>query len=331
MELNIEFPPKRGKSPTHVSMVGGVHYVPPDRENEFFRTYIELVKRKGTKLHLVEQCNTQEFKFFLDIDFKAPEALSVQEIIDLSTKISKFVDGGKCLVLISNSKPAGDLIKSGIHIVWFDYIVDLEEAHRVRDNLVKEMGTEHNWNDILDTSVYRAGIRLPWSYKYNKKTGKHESCYLPPCFLSETQAFREVSQQPDEFVLKLASVRVSSSGKREGRFTKTQLAKAIDDGGKLSDVELFIRNFVPGQKKAIVKRIMKMSDTRLVVDTNSRYCENKGGIHSGNRVYFVINNDGILFQRCFCKCDISRKKGFCNNFSGKKYKLTASLKKKLFD
>ena len=330
MELAINFPPKKGKSPSHVSMRGGVHFVPPDREDEFFKTYAQLVN-DGSKLYLVEQCNTKEFKFFLDIDLKAPEALSIKQITNICTRISKIVDGGKSVILVAKPKPVGDEIKSGIHMVWFNYVVELEEAYKMRETLVRELGDDYNWEAILDTSVYRAGIRLPWSWKYNKKTGQDESCYLPLCFLTEKQVVREVSQKPDAQVLKLCSVRMSKSGKREGQFSKAQLARSIDDNGKFNEVENFIRKFVQGHNKTIVKNIMKKDSNFLVIDTNSRYCENKGGIHSGNRVYFVVNGDGILYQKCFCRCDINRRLGFCKDFKGTKYRLPGSLMKKLFE
>lgn len=330
MELSIDFPAKKGKSPSHVSMRGGVHFVPPDREDEFFRTYERLVK-ENVKLYLVEQCNTQEFKFFLDIDLKAPEALDIPQITDICKRISKIVDGGKCVVLVAKPKQVGDQVKSGIHMVWFNYVVELEEAMNVRNQLVAELGTDYNWEDILDTSVYRAGIRLPWSWKYNKKTQQDESCYLPLCFLTEKQVVREVSQQPDAQVLKLCSVRMSKSGKREGQFSKAQMAKSIPDDGRFGELEIFIRKFAEGQKKTRVKSIMKKEANFLVVDTNSRYCENKGGIHAGNRIYFVINKEGIMYQKCFCKCDINRRLGFCKDFRGQRYRLPGSLVKKLFE
>jgi len=124
---------------------------------------------------------------------------------------------------------------------------------------------------------------------------------------------------------------MSRSGKREGHFSKAQLSRSIEDNGKFAELEQFIRTFVEGQKKASVKNIMKKDSSFLVIDTNSRYCENKGSIHSGNRVYFVMNRDGIMYQKCFCKCDISRRMGFCKDFKGTKYRLPGSLMKKLFE
>jgi len=329
MELSIEFPPKRGKPASHVSMRGGVHYVPPDRESEFFRLYCKLVRQK-TRLHLVEQCNTNEFKFFLDIDYKSPEALTIQDVEKLATDICRLVDGGKCLVLVANPKQQGDLWKSGIHMVWFEYIVDYEQAMEARNKLVQELPPDKDWSNILDTSVYRGGLRLPWSWKYNKKTEKEEVAYLPLCIITERFTIREVDQAPDEALLKLASVRMSGSGKREGRFSQKDLTNSIQDKESYLEYEKFIRMNVPGNKKTIVRNIMK-KDKYFIVDTNSHFCENKGGIHSGNRVYFVVDSTGMMYQKCFCRCDISRRKGFCAEFRGTKYRLPGPLWKKLFE
>ena len=332
MELSLNFPAKRGKHATHVSMRGGIHYVPPDRENEFFSTYIRCIK-EGSKLYLVEQCNTNEFKFFMDIDYKAEKALTVPDVMALSKKITKIVDGGKCLVLISNPKQVGDKIKSGIHLIWFEYIVDLDEAYKIRENVLKDMEPGHDWENILDKAVYRGGLRMPWSNKYNKKTGQDEISYLPLCIITENQGVREVSHSPDETILKLASVRISTSGKREGKFTQNQVENSVSNiNGKFGDLERFIRQFIPGQRRTVVRNIMKQGEENIfIIDVNSRYCENKGGIHSGNRIYFVVNKKAELTQRCFCKCDISRRKGFCNNFRGKAYKLPSPLWKKLLE
>ena len=329
MELTLEFPPKRGKSTSHVSMRGGVHYVPPDRESDFFRLYCNLV-RQGNRLHLVEQCNTNEFKFFLDIDYKSQEALTISDVEKLTMDICKLVDGGKCLILVANPKQQGDLWKSGIHMIWYEYVVDYDQAMEARNKLVQDLPPGKDWENILDTSVYRGGLRLPWSWKYNRKTEKEEVAYLPLCIVTERFSVREVDQAPDEALLKLSSIRMSSSGKREGRFSKKDVENSIQDISTCMDYEKFIRLNVQGNKKTIVKNIMKR-DKYFIIDTNSHYCENKGGIHNGNRIYFVVNSDGMMYHKCFCRCDISRRKGFCADFKGTIYRLPGPLWKKLYE
>ena len=329
MELSIDFPPKKGKSPSHVSMRGGVHYVPPDRESEFYRLYVRLVK-EGKHLHLVEECNTNEFKFFLDVDYKDDTPLTITDVESLAQRVCKIVDGGKCMVLVSNPKKQEDKWKSGIHMVWFDFVTTYDEAMETRNKLVEELGDDKNWEAIMDTAVYKGGLRLPWSWKYNRKTGQEEYPYLPLCIITERFVIRDVSQDPDELLLKLSSIRMSKSGKREGRFSKKLMESAMQNNGTCEAFEKFIRMNIPGNKRTYVKNIMK-NDDYYIIDTNSHYCENKGGIHNGNRVYFVVNNAGELYQKCFCRCDISRRKGFCSTFRGSRYTLPKPLSQKLLE
>ena len=63
---------------SHVLMDGGKLSVPFDRLNEFYEKYIEAI---GTseKLFVVEQ-KTPTYNFFIDIDYKDHESLSIEEI-----------------------------------------------------------------------------------------------------------------------------------------------------------------------------------------------------------------------------------------------------------
>ena len=63
---------------SHVLMDGGKLSVPFDRLNEFYEKYVEAVK-SGEKLYVVEQ-KTETYNFFVDIDYKAPEPLGIDDI-----------------------------------------------------------------------------------------------------------------------------------------------------------------------------------------------------------------------------------------------------------
>ena len=56
---------------THVLMSGGILCVPSEETQDFYREYIQAINL-GTKLYVVEQ-KTDLFKFFVDLDYKAPE------------------------------------------------------------------------------------------------------------------------------------------------------------------------------------------------------------------------------------------------------------------
>ena len=63
---------------SHVLMDGGVLSVPCDRLEEFYRVYVNCVK-SGEPIFVVEQ-KTDIYNFFLDIDYKDSEALTLERI-----------------------------------------------------------------------------------------------------------------------------------------------------------------------------------------------------------------------------------------------------------
>ena len=56
----------------------GVLYVPYDRLNEFYAKYIEYIKKE--KLYVVEQKTLDSYNFFVDLDYKDDEALTVEQV-----------------------------------------------------------------------------------------------------------------------------------------------------------------------------------------------------------------------------------------------------------
>ena len=320
--LQIYYPHNK-KNISHVSMTGGSIFVPPDKTNEFAQHYIDAVN-DGKKLFLVEQNNQENFRYFVDIDYKSEEALTEDGMLTMVKNIVAHVDEGSAMVLISEPKKTHDgKIKSGIHLVWYDFVTTLEDAIRLREEI----------NPLaygsVDVSVYKAGIRLPWSYKYDHKTKRVEGYYIPVCIVSPGGNVREVDSKPSVDTFKLCCVRSVKSKRREGGFSQNQLANSIEDPELYFKVEHFIRKYLEGQGRTDVKNIFKFKDTFLV-NTGSRYCENKQGRHSNNHVYFVINKHGHVYQKCHCKCDVDRKKGQCEHFHGQKHMITKEIHKKLY-
>lgn len=222
---------------SHVLMDGGVLSVPFDRLDEFYTKYVEAVN-SGDKIFVVEQ-KTETFNFFVDIDYKANAALSVERIEHLSRTICDRVAslGGKsCLVSVAKPKKvANNKIKTGVHLNWEGYTVDQKAAVALRGHLLNFLKIEdpnENWEEIVDKSVYGnpetgtkgSGFRLPWSHKKGKhnecggkgcavceNTGKlTEGCYLPVFrYLHGTpfSMLMRVSPEPTIELLKAATVR----------------------------------------------------------------------------------------------------------------------------
>lgn len=67
------------------------------------------------------------------------------------------------------------------------------------------------------------------------------------------------------------------------------------------------------------------------VRTDSLFCFNKGGEHSHNNIYFLINERG-MYQKCFCQCETTegRKFGLCRDYKSSPYTLPNNVLKELY-
>jgi len=179
-----------GSNISHVLMDKGVLSVPFDRLNDFYEKCVESYN-SGEKIYVVEQ-KTENYNFFVDLDYKDEEALSPESVKSycqvICDKVKKF--GGKdALISYALPKPGGkDLIKTGIHINWSGFVVNRSSALALREHIINTLNTVYgskNWSDIVDIAVYGSssrktqgsGFRMPWSHKI----GKHEKCSGKGC------------------------------------------------------------------------------------------------------------------------------------------------------
>jgi hypothetical protein len=355
-------------------MDGGVLSVPYDRLTEFYKVYVDCVNR-GELIFVVEQ-KTDIYNFFVDIDYKDSEALSLERIEKLSRVICEKVNslgGGDSLVSISKPKMQNDQVKSGVHINWPNFPVDQTNAVYLRKHIINTLTTLYpteNWEKIIDNSVYGnpekgtkgSGFRMPWSHKKGKhadcggsgcplceKSGKiTEVAYLPIFKFMGQGPFKlleRVGQEPSVEMLFAATIRsdskesrtveppdnLQSRKKKEGSFTREQAKNEVSDPEILHSIEKFI-NGMSGHEKARITKIFKSDKSdAYFVGTDSSYCENVGGSHSSNHVWFLIQEkDMKVSQKCFCRCETLRKNGFCKDFTGKSHCLTPTIGNKLF-
>tara|TARA_R110001606_G_scaffold25571_1_gene83056 strand:+ start:1659 stop:3113 length:1455 start_codon:yes stop_codon:yes gene_type:complete len=354
---------------SHVLMDGGVLSVPFDKLNTFYERYIEAVKG-GERLYVVEQ-KSEKYNFFVDIDYKDKEALDLDEIKDVCKVICDKVKrhGGKeCLISVSPPKKCGgDLIKTGVHLNWPEFVVDQSSAVALREHILvalsKAKGRGTDWNDIIDVAVYGnvsrktkgSGFRMPWSYKKAKhavcdgqgcsecEKGKVDQLAYLPVFMYHNgplSTILKIGQDPTLEILKMAAVRTDapqithveppSTTVKEGTFTVAQTKDEVHDDTLKGKIEDFIRTHIEGQKHAYIPKIFKKKDTYLV-STTSKYCENLKREHGSNHVWFIISGQTIL-QKCFCLCETlrGRRDGFCKDFCGRKHQLTPSIVEGLY-
>lgn len=349
---------------SHVLMDGGVLSVPFDKLNDFYEKCVE-VYNSGENIFVVEQ-KTENYNFFMDLDYKDDEEMSFEQIKSvckvICDKVSKF--GGKdALISVAEPKPIDTLIKTGIHINWPGFVVNRSSALGIRDHVINTLNLAYgsrDWKDIVDISVYGnnsrntkgSGFRMPWSHK----KGKHEACVGQGCELcnntgKETQSeylpifiykhgpsstLQKTEQKPSVDILHMATLRTQSmepviveGTREEATFTTLQTKNEFKDQEARLLVEAFVRKNVEGQTTASITKMFKYNK-QFLVSTNSKYCENKKCNHNSNHVWFHIVGDTIA-QKCFSTTNVLRQYGFCKDFSGRRHQLSKKITDILYE
>ena len=349
---------------SHVLMDGGVLSVPFDKLNDFYEKCVE-VYNSGEKIFVVEQ-KTENYNFFMDLDYKDDEEMSFDQIKSvckvICDKVSKF--GGKdALISVAEPKPIDTLIKTGIHINWPGFVVNRSSALGLRDHVINTLNLAYgsrDWKDIVDISVYGnnsrntkgSGFRMPWSHK----KGKHEACAGQGCELcnntgKETQSeylpifmykhgpsstLQKTEQKPSVDILHMATLRTQNmepviieGTREEATFTTLQTKNEFKNQEALLLVEAFVRKHVEGQTTASITKMFKYNK-QFLVSTNSKYCENKKCNHNSNHVWFHIVGDTIA-QKCFSTTNVLRQYGFCKDFSGRRHQLSKKITDVLYE
>ena len=307
-------------------MDGGVLSVPSDRLPDFYAKCVECI-RALEPIFVVEQ-KTEVYNFFVDLDYKDTEALTVEGIKTMVRiiydKVATF-GARECLVSIARPKPVGPgpgKIKSGIHMNWPGFPVNQEGAFALRDHIISvltKMFPKVPWTQVVDLAVYKgAGFRMPWSHKKSR----HGACQGKGCEKCESGrivespylpvfVFRDGQIEPMDFTepcvetLVLATVRSDSTepvaitplepAPEQPKATQAK-TEELHDSELSARIQAFIRTNFPGQSTCDVTKVSK-NKSGYVCATRSRYCELVHREHASNHVWFSIDESG-MYQRC---------------------------------
>jgi hypothetical protein len=260
-------------------MDGGILQVPFEQLEEFYTECVHSI-RTGTKLYVVEQ-KTDVFKFFVDLDYKGPEALPDEAILELVNVMHTVVQKGQCCIARAAPRNVDSLVKTGVHIHWPDVYVTRSEALALRTRILLELPDDPEWSRRIDASVYGgSGLRMLWSHKREK--GVDSDPYVPWRDLDGNR-FDPV---PTAEILKLFALR-----------TDKVSSEAVNIEITCAPLERFIRKNMKGQERANVRRVMRKGQDKIIVQTDSKYCERIQGEHKSNHVWFGIMN-GRICQLC---------------------------------
>lgn len=272
-------------------MDGGILDVPLGDTDTFYVAYIAAV-RQDKRVYVVEQ-KTDVFRFFVDLDYKAPEPLDETLLLEVIQKMCEVVPG-RCVVARAPQRPLDGLVKCGVHIHWPDTHVTRQEALAYRTRILMELdGPE--WAEFIDASVYGgSGLRMLWSHK--KPVGDPYVPWEPGTDLTILS--------PDIESLRLFSVRTSES------------RPTVLDTGSHDALEQYIQKYIPGHERVRVKRVGQKGQSKWV-QTDSRFCANIGADHKSNHVWFSVYGDKI--------CQMCHDTETCQGYVGREYLLSPSI------
>jgi hypothetical protein len=294
-------------------MDGGILQVPFEQLEEFYVECVHAV-RTGKHIYVVEQ-KTDVFKFFVDLDYKGPEALTDDVILELVEVMHSVVQKGRCCIARAEPRVIDGLVKSGVHIHWPDVYVTRSEALALRTRILLELPDDPEWSQRIDASVYGgSGLRMLWCHKREK--GVDSGPYTP---WRELHGAR-FDSTPSAETLKLFAVRTNEVSK-----------EAVNIDITCAPLELYIRKNLKGQELANVRRVMRKASDTIIVQTDSKYCERIQGEHKSNHVWFGIKGD-LICQLCHDdECNRIAAEKNANNeklpkrFSGREYILSPSI------
>jgi hypothetical protein len=294
---------------THVLMDGGILCVPKEDTREFYQACISMIN-SGSKLYVVEQ-KTDMFKFFVDLDYKAPEKLNDEDLIQFCSIIHDSVESpGRCLIARAQPRPVKEGIKSGVHIHWPDLVVTRVQALNLRSKIIMELSAIHDfdWNSVVDASVYGgSGLRMLWSHK--KPSGDP---YIPWRGTGPDGNFTlEFTKEPNVKVLELFSIRTDEAPKG--------IEYSLSDSGPLEE---FIQRYLTGQRRSKIKKVQRHEHDGWFAQTDSKFCERIKTDHKSNHVWFSIHS-GRVSQRCLDED--------CAEFKGTEHILPPSIVEQLED
>jgi hypothetical protein len=294
-------------------MDGGILQVPFEQLDEFYRECVYAVSA-GKKIYVVEQ-KTDVFRFFVDLDYKGPEALPDDAVLELITLMHSVVQKGRCIIARAEPRDVDTQVKTGVHIHWPDVFVTKSEALALRTRILLELPGDPEWSQRIDASVYGgSGLRMLWSHKREK--GVDSKPYLP---------WRDLNggvfdATPSAEILKLFALRTNEVSKESVNVEIT-----------CAPLERYIRKNLKGQELANVRRVMRKGSDTIIVQTDSKYCERIQSEHKSNHVWFGIKGE-MICQLCHDdECNRIAAEKNANNeklpkrFSGREYILSPSI------
>ena len=286
---------------THLFLSGGKLKITAKTFDSFIKAYTKALQNKED-LYIVERV-ANEINLFIDIDCKKYKSFDYKKLVsNIKSIIPEKTNVYKC----SHS--------DAYHIVYPHIQLEPLKACEMIILLQKKLVANFKYDqtiieNIIDTSVYKTGLRMIGSFKKNDYR-----CYLP----------ENISQREN---ITEDNVRNSLIRNCHNTYIQQNHHNIINTNYDLVAKEISRLNKNYNDIK--ITRIVKKENNVFYVNTYSHFCMNKNGFHD-NHVYFVICKNTSkkagaptvkIYQKCFCNNNETelRKFGVCSKYKSKDY------------
>lgn len=298
---------KDSSKSTHLLLNGGQLAVDEKIYEQFIYQYYLCLKR-NEDVYLVERVSS-EVKLFIDIDSKENE--DTEKIVKHIKEILPFT----CYEYKCS-------IKNGYHLIFPDQIHSPEACKQIVISLQNKLVKEYKYDktklsNIIDTSVYKTGLRAIGSYKRNEKR------YYTTNNLKRTELSHDNIKQ--------SLIRKTHDNLTKHTTPKINLNQTQNSVTTYNIFEKEIERLHFQYKNVKVTKIKYMGNDCFTLNTNSHFCMNKNAEHSQEVVYFVVDKNKKIYQKCFCSNNKTeqRQYGKCSQYRSKGYPFSWNAWEKL--
>lgn len=351
---------------THYMLDGGKL----DLTNDYV-LFQELYEKYFNYKNCIVEKKTNTFRFFIDFDVLSKELINISEYTKCIQNVMSniYKDSNlRCIITKADSdkeimKEGNMYLKQGYHFNWPNVLVDKSVAIRIRDTILIAVTTMFgkpgefydSWDKILDKCVYeKNGLRLIGSDKcthsdgishYENRVYKFMTCYVGN---KVSEKFTDFYKTNLLSVIKDTSIRSDAENNTiyydlpEYEETSEDVDLDKNDGfivmsresPERIQIEKFFKNHVTGYRVEDIRAVLKSktSDILYLINTKSKFCQNKCGFHTNNHIYFKLSPVGIC-QKCMSENDGEANENGtvinCKKFESKCIKVTPDLKSAL--
>lgn len=288
------------KEATHLLMDGGMIKVPCDKLSNFYKYYYKQAKVED--IFLIEKLSkSSQYKFFLDIDLK-------KSTYDYKIVLSTLQQLNIFEIFECNDK-------CGIHAISNIEVNYNTVKHEFTKtiNQLKEINNEIKWDEIVDDSVYKIGLRMVLSKK-KEKGNTIDRCYGKTC------SYKDFLKS----ILCTGTSHDNIEYERENEY----ICQPIEVPHKT--INKYMAEISP-KYLFIDTKAIKLNE-HVIFNTKCKFCTNMNASHNSCTIYFVLNKQRKLYQKCRCPCNtVKNRTCLCKNYKSQSVNVPYQLCQDIFE